>query len=150
MVINGWLTSLSFHVNRPSHSWDKATSNFGLENCRSRSWVGQRARSYGRLSILLICFLFISHQSDQQFLRTISKFDLEKFTIKVMSEVKGQGHIVYPVSNPCTSFLFHINRINHYWYMFKVVWPWKKTHIQIIKTKFGKYFLVKFLQNLAR
>ena len=33
------LTSLSFHVNRPSHSWDTAFSKFDLENPRSRWWV---------------------------------------------------------------------------------------------------------------
>ena len=33
------LTSLSFHVNGPSHSPDSAFSNFDLENPRSRSWV---------------------------------------------------------------------------------------------------------------
>ena len=33
------LTSLSFHVNRPSHSWDMTFSKFDLENPRSRSWV---------------------------------------------------------------------------------------------------------------
>ena len=32
-----------------------------------------------------------------------------------MSEVKGQGHILYPVSNQCTSFSFHINQTNHSW-----------------------------------
>ena len=32
-------TSLSFHVNRPSHSWDTAFSKFDLENLRLRSWV---------------------------------------------------------------------------------------------------------------
>ena len=31
------LTSLSFHVNRPFHSWDTAFSKFQLENPRSRS-----------------------------------------------------------------------------------------------------------------
>ena len=31
------LTSLSFHVNRPFHSWDTAFSKFDLENPRSRS-----------------------------------------------------------------------------------------------------------------
>ena len=30
-------TSLSFHVNRPFHSWDTAFSKFDLENPRSRS-----------------------------------------------------------------------------------------------------------------
>ena len=32
------LTSLSFHVNQPSHSWDTTFSKFDLENPRSRSW----------------------------------------------------------------------------------------------------------------
>ena len=32
------LTSRSFHVNRPSHFWDKTFSKFDLENPRSRSW----------------------------------------------------------------------------------------------------------------
>ena len=39
MVMNGWFTSFSFHVNRPSLSWDKAISNSDLETPRSRSWV---------------------------------------------------------------------------------------------------------------
>ena len=34
-----WLTPLSFHVNRPSHSWDTAFSKFDLENQGSRSWM---------------------------------------------------------------------------------------------------------------
>ena len=33
------LTSLYFHVNRPSHSWDMTFSKFDLENPRSMSWV---------------------------------------------------------------------------------------------------------------
>ena len=32
------LTCLSFHVNRPSHSWDTSFFKFDLENPRSRSW----------------------------------------------------------------------------------------------------------------
>ena len=41
MVMNAWLPSFSFHVNRPSHSWDKAISDSDLEisTPRSRSWV---------------------------------------------------------------------------------------------------------------
>ena len=33
------LTSLSFRVNRPSHSWDTTFSKFDLQNPRWRSWV---------------------------------------------------------------------------------------------------------------
>ena len=42
MVMNWWLTSFSFHVNRPPHSWDKAISDADLETPRSRSWVWSR------------------------------------------------------------------------------------------------------------
>ena len=35
------LTSLSFQVSQPSHSWYTAFSDFDLENLRSRSWVRQ-------------------------------------------------------------------------------------------------------------
>ena len=119
MVMNGWLTSFSFHVNRPSHSWDKPISDFDLEISTpgSRSWVwskgkviqsaqyhnnslrfhftsirptipeielfrnltlniqgqghewGQRSRSHIVPSIQPMHFLFVSHQSDQPFLR---------------------------------------------------------------------------------
>ena len=36
-----WLTSLLFHVNLPSHSWDTAISKFDLESPRSRSSMGE-------------------------------------------------------------------------------------------------------------
>ena len=39
VVIFYQLTSLLFHVNRPSHSWDTAFSKFDLKNPRPRSWV---------------------------------------------------------------------------------------------------------------
>ena len=38
------LTSLSFHVNRPSHSWDIAFSKFDLENQWSKSWVRSQSK----------------------------------------------------------------------------------------------------------
>ena len=50
-----------------------------------------------------------------------------------MGEVKGQGLIVHPVSNQCTSFWFHINRTNHSWDMSNKVFDLEKIH-----PKFGK------------
>ena len=44
MVMNGWLTSFSFIVNRLPHSWDKAISDSDLETPRSRSWVWSRGK----------------------------------------------------------------------------------------------------------
>ena len=185
--MNGWLTSVSFHVNQLSHSWDKAISAFDLETPRSRSWVWSETRSYSPPSILSICFLFISHQSHQQFQRysyfkiwpwnihgqghecgqrqghtvhpqypinllpfhftsitptildtAISKFPLETSKVKVMSEVKVQGHILYPVSNQCTSFLFHINRTNYSWDMAKIVFDLEKNTSKIFKENLPK------------
>ena len=90
-----------FHVNRPSHSWDKAISDS-----------------------------FHINHVDNPIDIAISKFDLETSKVKVMSEVKGQGHMLYPVSSRCTSFLFHINRTNHFWDMTKIVFDLEKTHLK--------------------
>ena len=50
-----------------------------------------------------------------------------------MGEVKGQGHIVHPVSNRCTSFLFHIIQTNHSWDMSNKVFDLEKTHPKFSK-----------------
>ena len=39
MVMNGWITSFLFIVNRAPHSWDKAISDSDLETPSSRSWL---------------------------------------------------------------------------------------------------------------
>ena len=109
---------------------------------------GQRARPYSQPSIYFICFLFVSHQSDNNSWDTaILKFDLEKSGVKVMSEVNGQCHIVHPVSNQCTSFSFHINRTNHSWDMSNRVFDLAKTH-----PKFSKKIWQKrnFQQNSSK
>ena len=48
-----------------------------------------------------------------------------------MSEAIGQGHILYPVSNWCTSFSFHINRTNQSLDMAKVVFGLEKTNLKL-------------------
>ena len=60
----------------------------------------------------LTSFLFHIYQTNNAWDRAISKFELETSKFKVMSEVKGQGHILYPVSNWYTFFSFHINQTN--------------------------------------
>ena len=79
--------------------------------------------------------------------KSISNFNYFKswnYKVKVMGEVKGEGHIVHPVSNQCTSFWFHINRTNHSWDMSNIVFDLEKTH-----PKFSKKILQKqsFQQN---
>ena len=97
--MNGWLTSFSLTLKLHGQG----------HGC------GQRARSYNRPSIIVnsLPFHFTSIRPNNSGDRAISKFDLETSKVKVMSEVKSQGHILYPVSNQCTSFSFHINQTNH-------------------------------------
>ena len=66
----------------PSHSWDKAIC---LKLHDQGHGCGERAKSYSQPSILLIHLLFISHKSDQQFLR-YSYFEIWLWNIQ------GQGH----------------------------------------------------------
>ena len=114
MVMNGWLESLSFHVNRPSHSWDKAISKSDLKTWRSMLWVWSKGVVMRPVQYLISRFFtFDINQTYNSWDRAISKFDLEKSKVKVMNDVKGRVHIVYLVSNRCTSFSFHINRTNH-------------------------------------
>ena len=63
-----------------------------------------------------------------------------------MSEVKGQGHILYPVFHRHNSFSFHINPANHSWDMVKIVFDLEKTHPKILKKIVEK----NSLQNLIR
>ena len=127
MVMNGWLTSFSFIVNRPPHSWDKAISDSDLETPRSRSWVWSKSKviQSAQYHIKSLPFHFTSIRPTI-LERAISKFYLETSKVKVMSEVKGQCHILYPVSNQCTSFSFYINRTNHSWDMANIVFDLKK------------------------
>ena len=69
MVMNGWLTSFrSMSIGRPNPEIKQTlTLKFQLQG--QGHGCGQRARSYNRPSIILTHLVFISHQSDQQFLR---------------------------------------------------------------------------------
>ena len=131
VVMNGWLTSFSFIVNRLPHSWDKAISDSDLETPRSRSWVWSKGKviQLAQYHINSLHFHLTSIRPTILEIRAISKFDLETSKVKVMSEVKGQGHILYPVFNQCTSFSFHINPTNHSWDMAKIVFT-LKIHIR--------------------
>ena len=111
MVMNGWLISFSFHVNWPTHSWDKAISDSDLETPRSRSWVWSKAKSYNQPCILLISFPFISHQSDQQFLR-YSYFEIWSWNIQGQCHEWGSKvKVTYYTQYPTNALHFHFTSI---------------------------------------
>ena len=109
--------SMSISVPHP-HSSNMTISNFDLYTTRSRSWVWSKGNTILLAQYLtdLLSFCFTSIR--YQLLRYIY-FEIWpwKSKVKVMGDVKGQGHIVHPVSNWRTSFSFHINRTNHSWDM---------------------------------
>ena len=56
------LTSLSFHVNRPSHSWDMTFSKFDLEKQGQAHGWGECWKSQSRCNILLTHIPFVPCQ----------------------------------------------------------------------------------------
>ena len=65
---------------------------------------GQRAKSYNRPSIILTHFVFISHQSNQQFLR-LSYFEIWPWNIQGQGHEWGQRSHIVPNIQPM-HFLF--------------------------------------------
>ena len=120
MVMNGWLTSFSFQVNWQSHSWDKVISDPDPKIQGQGYGCGQRARSYSGPNILLICILFISHQSDQQFLR-YSYFEIWPWNIQGQGHEWGQrsGSHIIPSIQPM-HFLFRFTSIGR---TIPEIWP---------------------------
>ena len=109
------------------------TLKFQLQN--QGHGCGQRARSYNRPSIILTHFVFISHQSDQQFLRK-SYFEIWPWNIQGQGHEWGQrsrSHIVPSIQ------LMHFIFVSHQWdqpflgYGQNSVWPWKKTYPKFLK-----------------
>ena len=137
------LTSLSFHVNRPSHSWDTTFSKFDLENPRSRSWkrwtlkvttciwvqhsidshpfrsmsIGHPIHNIGPTFYWLTSLSSHVNQASHSWDTNFSKFDFEKWKskVKVMVMVKVESHKVGVASYRLTSLSFHVNRPSHSW-----------------------------------
>ena len=136
MVMNGWLTSVSLHVNRSSHSWDKAISDFDLKistaGSRSLVWSKGKIIPSAQYHINSLRFHFTSNRL------TIPEIELFRNLIlkhpRSRSWVRSKvSHILYPVSNRCTSFLFHLNRTNHSWDMAKIVFDLEKNTSNFFK-----------------
>ena len=82
------LTSLSFHVNQPSHSWDTTFSKFALENPRSRSWKRWTLKVTSWVEYFIDSHPFRSMSIDHP----IHKIWLiKKLTLKMQGEGHGWG-----------------------------------------------------------
>ena len=108
------LTSLLFHVNRPSHSWDTAFSKSNVENSRSRSWVRSKLKvtTWGLHSVDSHPFPSMSPRHPIPELWLFENLTLK---IMVMGEVTVQSHNVDLTSYWLTSYSFHVNRASDSW-----------------------------------
>ena len=138
-VMNDWFTSLLFHIYWPSHAWNKAISNFDLENSKpwSRVWSTGKITSLAHYPTDLLPFYF-----------TIRRIipEIQLFQIWVIWPWKIQGHgqmwdqksrsHIWPSIQP-THFLWFMSigpTIPKIWPIGKVVWPWKNTY-EILRKK---------------
>ena len=109
MVIKEQLTSLSFHVNQPSHSRNKAISNFDLEIWMSRSWVWSK---FNPISNWFAFVLIHVNQITNPEILLFWNLTLKNPRSRSWVRSKIKVHKIYTASNRCTSFSFHIKRTN--------------------------------------
>ena len=117
------LTSLWFHVNWPSHSWNTAFSKFDLENSRSRSQLKVTKKVYQPIDSYPFRSMSIGPP-----IPGIQLF--QNFTLKIQGQGHGWGqslksqhgsniqstHIPFV---PCQSGIQFLS------YDFSKIWPWK-------------------------
>ena len=111
------LKFLSFHVNRPSHSWDTAFSKFDLENPRSRSWVRWTLKVTKRVQHSIDSHPFnsmsIGHPIPDRY--NFFKIWPWKSKGKVMGEGNVESHKVGVTILSIHIPSFHVNRPFHSW-----------------------------------
>ena len=107
------LISLSFHINRPSDSWDTAISKFDVENSRSRSWVRSKLKvtKWVQHSVYSHPFHSMSIGHPIPELRLFQKFDLENPGSRSWVRSQFKGHCASNILSthipfvPCQSAL---------------------------------------------
>ena len=121
MVMNGWLTSFSFIVNRLPHSWDKAISDSDLETPRSRSWVWSKGK---------VIQLAQYHINSLPFHLTLIRptiLEIELFrnlTLKhprSRSWVRSKVKVRYCTQYPTNALPFRFTSIGQSYFE---IWPW--------------------------
>ena len=121
------LTSLLFHVNLPSHSWDTAFSKFDLENPRSRSWV--------RWTLKVITW--VQHSIDSHPFNSMSIghpipeiWLFQNLTLRIQGQRHGWGER-WKSQSGCNILSTHIpfvpcqSALPFLRYSIFTIWPWK-------------------------
>ena len=149
------LTSLSFHVDRPSHSWDMAISKFDLESPRSKS--GQRLRSHSGSNILSTHIPFIRCQSTLPFLR-YNFFKLWPWKSKVKIMVRWNIKVKQLAQHPFDVFPFCFTSI--LWYVqysavplwrgqFSLKFSQQTPHSSLVRARYGVSVVILISDTLS-
>ena len=112
--------------------------------------VNWQGHTIGPVSYKLTSFSFHINQTNKSCNRAISKFDLETSKVKVMSEVKGQGHIFctqYPTNALHFLLVSHKSDQPFLIYGQNSVWPWNKANLRDLIAATGLIILLKFDPN---
>ena len=129
MVMNGWLTSFSFHVIRLPHFWEKAIAYSDLETPRSRTWVWSRGKviQSAQYHINSLPFHFTSIRPT---IPEIQLFQIWPWNIQGQGHKWGQrsmSHIIPSIQPMHFLFVSHQSDQPLLRYGQKSVWPWKNT-----------------------
>ena len=144
------MVRVSFHIHRPSHSWNKAISNLTLKIQGQGHGYGQRARLHSQPSIQQTCFHFLSHQSDQQFLRN-NYFKIWPWKIQAQGHGWGQrsrSHSWPSIQLMHFLFVSHQSDQKFLRYGQWIVWPWKRQNFAFRNSDMvptSKYILKKLM-----
>ena len=151
MVMNGWLTSFSFHVNRPSHSII-SDSDPKISTPRSRSWVWSKVKviQSAQYHINSLRFHFTSIRPtipEKELFRNLA-LKHPRSRSWVRSKVKITCCAKYPID--ALPFGQHQSDQPFLRYGQNTVWPWKK-HIQFFLRNLPKWkFPTEIVQHLIR
>ena len=150
MVLNGWLTYYSFHVNRSFYSWDKAISDSDLEisTTGSRSWMRSKGKviQSAQYHINSLRFHFTSIRP------TIPEIELfRNLTLKhprSMSWVRSKVKVTYCTQYPTDVFPIRFTSIGP---TIPEIWPkyclTLKKQIRIFLRKFAKIKVSNRISN---
>ena len=130
MVMNGWLTSFSFHVNQPSHSWDKTISDSDFETPRSRSWVWSKGKiiQSAQYPINLPALHFASIRPKNPEIQLFRNLTLKN--PRSMSWMRSKIKVTYIIPSIQPMHFLFVSHQSHQPFLRygqNSVWPWKNT-----------------------
>ena len=129
MVMNGWLASFSFIVNRLPHSWDEAISDSDLETPRSRSrvWSKGKVIQLAQYHINSLPFHLTSIRPTILQIELFRYLTLKHPRSRSSGRSKVKSHIVPSIQPMHFLFVSHQSDQPFLRYSQNSVWPWKNT-----------------------